>query len=147
LGVPLERSPPGKRESTGESSSGRSIPFKDESAALKVITALRKDINIKDININDRRLRTKPLKTRGTGRHDWQKSISPTCFSLRSNCHAEWRTNHNKTQDIEGLRGYWHSCPSPPEHPALRVETELVEFVQVAGQTGHNLVFRAFDNF
>jgi hypothetical protein len=44
------------------------MPFKDESAALKVITALRKDINIKDININDRRLRTKPLKTRGTGR-------------------------------------------------------------------------------
>jgi hypothetical protein len=37
--------------------------FRDESAALKVIPALRKDINI-----NDRRLRTKPLKTRGTGR-------------------------------------------------------------------------------
>jgi len=45
--------------------------FKDESAALKAITALRKDINI-----NDRRMRTKPLTFSELVEHYRQKELA-----------------------------------------------------------------------
>ncbi len=45
--------------------------FKDESAALKAITALRKDINI-----NDRRMRTKPLRFAELIEHYRQKELA-----------------------------------------------------------------------
>jgi len=66
--------------------------LKDESAALKAISALRRDINI-----NDRRLRTKPLRLAELVAHFRQKELATD---------NEWRTLSTRVT-YEGYLRKW----------------------------------------